>query len=65
MFNKTLNNSDMKQFKRFTKNNKEAFIGFRISDKKDLQLKSLADEYGVNKSLLIREAVNEFLLNHS
>jgi len=55
----------MKQFKRFTKNNKEAFIGFRISDKKDLQLKSLANEYGVNKSLLIREAVNEFLLNHS
>lgn len=55
----------MKPSRKFTKKNKEAFIGFRISDKKDLQLKSLANEYGVAKSLLMREAVNEFLINHS
>lgn len=55
----------MKQFKRFAKNNKEAFVGFRITNTQNIQLQDLADSYGVNKSLLVREAINELLIKHA
>lgn len=55
----------MKLKRKFTKNNKEAFVGFRITNTQNIQLQDLADSYGVNKSLLVREAINELLIKHA
>lgn len=51
--------------RKYTKKNKDSFIGFRIADAQNTQLQILAEEYGVNKSLLVREAINELLIRHA
>lgn len=45
--------------------NKTEILFARIQPSQNVQLQSLADEYGLNRSQLVRTAIQEFLVRHA
>ena len=44
---------------------KSYFLGTRISDSQNIQLECLANDLGLNKSNLVRIAINDLLSHHA
>ena len=56
---------DAKKIKRLDANAKSQILYTRITPDKNVQLQTLADDYGLKKSTIVRTAINDFLTKHA
>ena len=56
---------NIEKIKRLDTNTKSDILYIRVTKDKNLQLQSLADDYGLKKSTIVRTAINDFIIKHS
>lgn len=56
---------EVEKIKRLDANAKTDILYIRVTKDKNIQLKNLADDYGLKKSTIVRTAINDFLTKHA
>lgn len=56
---------EVEKLKRMDANAKTDILYIRVTKDKNIQLQSLADDFGLKKSTIVRSAINDWILKYS